>query len=584
MDRIMVEDQIARFYSGPVLKEIFTRYLKPFVFKHPQAFLEKNLDLRSLDHITVPKIQLVRVLSTIADDLWLLERWMETLPQPLQNALLRVAWKGPILAETLSSDIGCRVLETGRSDRKTLQAMFNPLKLDHFRSFWGAAGNAEFLDLPPIMKRQLQDLYPDRTGVTPVSPGQIEPSFQDENGILEILPLMIRFLKQGELETTRQGAPRAASLRRLQAVGGIQEFFRGERHSAIRYLRTEMVLDLLLICQLPAEPLNPAMALKALFQQYIQLQQYPHKRFFSHVRGMTHCRGSFRRTLHCVFWELLTGLSESEWYSIDQLLEKAALSALDLAPVDLACADRYLYVTTEWRGWGNRKRYVTPSLYDSVLVTPVLKATLFFFASFGLLDLAYDSTETSKIGGEGCLTIYDGLRAIRLTALGALITEQRSLAELATPETVVACELDVNRPFIQCSGPKQLAEVMLQPFARRVAPHRYRFDEVRFLKGCETRMDLETKIQRFNRIIGKGLPPYWETVFSDMLSKTGILKPAGEFTVFQIMVEDERAVEQLIGDRVLRSLIRLAEGRFVLVHRDDIAQLKQRLTELGYLM
>ncbi len=587
----MLEDQIGQAYSGYVLKEIHSRFFSSFITRYPDFFRSNSLDLRSLDRVSIPKTQLVRVVAIVFSNPSALDIWIQTLPEPVFQALNLVSWKGAIEIAQLEREIGCPVLEftKGKKTQTRLKDPFCLFQHHSFKSFWGAKGNTSYLDIPLVLRNGLKKVLPRPKGLALAeSPelSHLKADFEDDGRILKALPLINRFIQQSQLETTKQGIPRTRSLLRLREICRLQEFYDKQHPFELSCLRTRMIVDLLVTIGNQEKPGDSTSFLKHIFEVYQKIREYPHNWFFSHIKGMFHCRDGFNHRLHLYSWDLIKNLPENQWITVGQIREFADLTSVDLSPVERKNADRYLYITTEWQGWGNKKRYLTPQYHESVLVIPVLKATLFFFASFGLLDLVIKPPENREVtsSGKSYLTIFDGLEAVRLTETGAFVAGKRTFPVQLSKEEEVAFELDSDRLFINCSGPDQLAGISLERFAARIGPRRFLVDAGSFLKDCKDKQGLLDKISIFKKEVCSDLPPLWQQFFNRLLTRTGVLVPMDDMLVFKLSSNSVEDIDIIAGDRVLKQCILKAEGRHILVRRENVLQMKNRLEELGYLM
>ncbi|MBU2646469.1 hypothetical protein KKI24_17305 [bacterium] len=594
MDTINLEHQIDQAYSGRSLTDIHHRYFKGFLETRSDFYHRHGLNQQAFYHLSVPKKLLVRLMAAIFADLSILRGWIETLPDPVLHALNILAWEGPVDADTLESRIGCPVLTTGKTVDQGLQRVprvdFCLLQCIFFKSFWGAEGSSYSLDLPPLLRQLLKPLLPEPAGLTLVGfPTESSAEFQFKDGghVLNVLPKIYRFLEQGQLELTQQGTPRTQSINRMQKTCGLKEFYDERQATESVCLRTRMMADLLRLPAVERKPGDALQVLKNIFRQYLALRSYPHLSFLSHIKGLHHCRDAINHRLHYTNWDLLGCLPENQWLHVQQIIRFARLRGLDLSPVSKQSADRYLSITMEWQGWGNKKKVITPDRYEQALEIPLLKASLFLYASFGLLDLMYNAPENSTLrsAGKPYLSVYDGLVSVRLTELGAYIAGQRATYDFAQPSAPeMAFELDTERLFISYSIPDSLTALSLERFAHRIGPVRYKVDFVSFLKGCRNRDDVMTRIQVFKDEISDCLPPIWQAFFKTVVQRVGVLLPVDDMRVYAVPPGSDDLIDTIIRDKALRSLIFMAEGQHILIRAQDLEQFKKRLEELGFLM
>lgn len=593
MDKVLMEDQISQVYDGRRLMEIYTHFFKDFLAGNHGFFKKYKLDHQSFSRMIVSKKQLIRLLGGIFSDAPLLSQWLETCPEKAYQALYIVVWEGEQEVGTLEKKIGCSILMSAQSKEKrppqAIKTEFCLLQGRYFKSFWGAEGSVYYLDLPSTLKQQLKPFLPVPSGLTLLETGT--PSFgfvfEDQGRVLDVLPTICSFIQQDQLERTQQGNPRTKSILQLRSVCGVTEFYNQQQGSDLNCLRTSLMVHLLQITGVEAVSEDAPLFLKTVFERYLNTRTYPHLSLLSHIRGLYHSRDAVNHRLHHTTWNLLCSLPDGQWITFEQLCSFAGIQQMDLEPVLKKSADRYLYLTKKWQGWGNKKMYLTPARYEQALVIPLLKASLFLFGSFGLLDLAYDVPETSlKTGVDNPYqTIYDGLISVRLTELGAYITGRRSTLDYARQKkSDVEFNLDVDRLFITYSRPDSLIELSLDRFAKRIGSMRYKVDYSSFLKGCRNKQEVQKKIQLFKDEIGDYLPPLWQNFFESVLARAEVLQPVNDLLVYRISTHDRDLLEIIKKDRIIQNYILKAERHNILVRAEDREPLKNRLEELGYLM
>jgi len=594
MDVVMLENQINQAYSSQELRDVYDCFFQSFLEKNQGLFRELSLDPQPFSRVSIPKKELVRLVATVCLNPSVLKRWVDMLPELVYQTLYIIAWEGEQDSADLSQRIGSPILEEtiggkGPSQKK-LRRSFALFQIAFFKSFWGAEGSCVYVTLPQVMSQSLRAIFPEPPGLTLTGSDSAMDSaaaFEDGGQILEVLPVIIRFMQQGQLELTQQGTPRSRSVSRLKEVCNLSEFYKGQQPSNLGSLRTRMIVSLLSSTNLPALTDDVGLFLKNLFKAYLKNPNYPHLWVFSHIKGLYHCRGKFNDQLHIGAWDLLNCLPEGHWTTVTQLRTFACLTGKNLAPIDKKNADRYLYLTTEWQGWGNKKLYLTPGRFETALVTPALKAGLFLFASFGLLDLAYRQPENHEMTATGkpYLTVFDGLEAIRLNSLGAYITGKRVDSGYSSKQAGdLPLELDPDRLFISYSRPDPLAKISLERFASRIGLTRFKVDSRSFLKGCRNRTDLTNKIQLFKEEVCEVLPEKWQIFFNQLADRVGVVTPADDLLVFKLAPGNNELADVIATDRILTPFILKAEGKHLLVRSADLEKLKNRLEELGYLM
>ena len=352
-------------------------------------------------------------------------------------------------------------------------------------------------------------------------------------------------------------------------------------------MRTGFLADLIFSAKDSVKPAGNIAYLKDILEFFSQLRNYPHERMIHHVKGLYHSSEGFNVALRIQCQELISGLPENSWTSVFRLMKSAGIAQKNLEPVDRVYADRYLYITREWEGWGNKKHPITPMRYSQALTVPFLKAILFIYGAFGMLDLAYDMPCNDNLtsAGKSYLSVYDGLHAVRLTRLGAAVLGVTEPSLYSVPDQKdVEYRLDEDRLFISYKTPDSLSELMLEKYGYPIGRTRVKVDFASFLKGCRDRKEVVEKVEMFKREVSTHLPPVWQHFFEEIVKRADLLNPVDDMEVFQIPTEKKSQLEDIMRDKILRNYLFKAQGNYLLIRRKDLEPVQKRLAELGYLM
>lgn len=160
---------------------------------------------------------------------------------------------------------------------------------------------------------------------------------------------------------------------------------------------------------------------------------------------------------------------------------------------------------------------------------------MFLLAAFGIVDIAYNYPKNERIQKKEreYLSVFDGLRYIRLTPLGAFL-----------------------------AGLKK--------------DHAFRGETEH-----ATQADIEGKIRLFRKQVSAKPPRIWEKFLSGILNKIDPLIPEPDQSVFRLK-EYPELIELMARDEVLQKYILKAEGYHVLISAKNLYKVKKRLETFGY--
>ncbi len=293
---------------------------------------------------------------------------------------------------------------------------------------------------------------------------------------------------------------------------------------------------------------------------------------------------SYKQDAETGLIDLVKGLPVGEWVSVSNILNYAQYRDL----IKMPCwSNGYAALQYDgpspYRHGGIERQLVTADKAFVFVEKPGLLSGFFLFAALGWLDIAYETP--AGILGKDYFSAYDGLRYVRLNALGASLfgnTVEPYTPKIAT--TTQALRFDDQSLLIFCDPDNKVAETVLANYAERVSPTRFRVTADTFLTDCKTKAQLKTKINLFSKSVAPDLPSNWTTFFAELLAKAEPFTTVSNLTIFAIPADNQALIRLLAQDSVLKSLVIKAEGYRILVDTGQVAAVKKRLRELGYLL
>lgn len=139
--------------------------------------------------------------------------------------------------------------------------------------------------------------------------------------------------------------------------------------------------------------------------------------------------------------------------------------------------------------------------------------------------------------------------------------------------------------LIKVLDPESHLIVVLERYAKQVAPSLYKADEAHFISDCGNTADLEKKIQQFKNLFDQELPPIWTSFFDNLVKQSKAFSTAGkQYVLRRIDREDRRLQDIILSDVTLRKYILRAEDYLILIeqkHVDDVARI---FRSYGYIL
>lgn len=594
MDIFTLEKQLDRFYTSEKLADINKRYLTEFVKSYPEIFKDWGLVKVEYEGVYVRKKQLVRLLAIILTDRLFLPKFLRLLPAGVKKTMEIIVWEGPQDISKIEKRIDEKIIS---KNEKISPGKYTTIKTDYCifqrvrnRTYLRATKAEDRLDLPPLMRQELKTVYSPPAGydLLPLK-SSVKTRFYYKNGgrILEELPVFIKMMQHDTLKFTKTGISQKRSLTELQKRSELEEFYGNTDDKFLKTLRTELLVHMILWSGNAIQDDKPLVVLNKIFQNYQAAHCFPSLSLLSHIKGWSRTSATKQTGIHQSIISLLAQLPFKHWISLDQIKRFALLRDIDFNLVGKDEIERHLYFSTNWQGWGHAKERIGPESYQMTVAVPMLKAYFFLFSSCGLVDIAYDFPKHEIFRGKSrpYLTVFDGLKYVRLTELGSYISgqQERYISEFDQKEQTKVF-LDDNRLIIRLSRPDKFIEMILEQMANRIAKARYKVDFSSFIKGCFTRGEIEKRISLFKDKISADWPALWHDFFKRALTKAEAVKHEPEAVVYRVVAAEKEIIQLLSKDTELKNHVIKAENFYLIIKKRDLSKVKARLKCSGYLL
>ncbi len=416
-----------------------------------------------------------------------------------------------------------------------------------------------------------------------------EAEFLYESGEQDILfemPRLVAYAKQKQIKVSSKGKPNQTSLGKMQRTLNLNEFYKNSNEKILKALRTHMLAGILGNIHLASQKKEGADLVKALFNNYYLKTYLSLFGIVNYLKGTGHISEWYVHKSEQVFYDFCQELEVGRWVSKENVLSFFKFNLYEVSVISPGVAhDKlyYEYVDKEMRHYyGNRHHVDDDSHYDA-LVKPIIEGSMFLFAAFGLLDIAYDDVDVSVMG-KSCYSPYEGLRYIRLTRLGSYVFRLSSTYEAPELTNNTSLKLSKDSLTIIADESDTNAATLLQPYTERISPNRFRTEYSFFLKNCKTKKQLRDKIKLFRQIIVVDVPPYWENFFKELEAKIDPLEKAADIYVYKIPPENKVLINLIARDPDLKKYCMKGEGYHILIKKSHLSKFKNRLGSFGYLM
>lgn len=274
-------------------------------------------------------------------------------------------------------------------------------------------------------------------------------------------------------------------------------------------------------------------------------------------------------------------LSPNQWYAFEDYFLNFQLDS-EIEPFNFYIANDKIY-GEYFSSYSNSRTKVEQSkglIHEHLINMPFLKGTLFLWASFGLMDIAYDEAVTEPEFEGDMLDDYRSLKYFKLNNLGAYILELNPNYIPPKIETNDELFLSKDALVITTHEDNKKAKMLLQDYMNEVGENRYTTDYEKFMDNCYSLAELKKKILDFKVLVGD-TPSNWQAFFDEIIEKIHPVEEVEGYKIFKIK-NDPELIRLIAKDEILKKWIIKAENFHIILLEKDIYKLRKRLRQLGY--
>ena len=594
-----IDDYASRYaIEGNYTKDTIDRGLFPLVkafylkdtdpdWQNPETVENTNMLLRKK---AFTKSEMVNIAYSIFNDEEIYFAFLKTLPPIVPTIIERLVWRDYMTHKEVETFIA-KTAPNNSSSEQTGKINI-PQELVMFTTHTPGYGNnytQRDFALPKEMKQLLLKFYTQPQFVDFIPLQEIPHTtykYSAQEQIFEEIPHFISYYLLGNIKFSSSGRPVESTLGKFQKTCAIDEFYGFEKEQLSK-VRSNLIAGMLY--NLPQKDIDTDSIdiLKYFFRtQYTNL--FTVQFILTELKGWNFVAPQYDR-LHIVEGRIITILKEmpmNDWISIENLMDLLAHRAIDVKPLSIHPYDtNKLYYETENNTNEATKNYITNDSLTQFITEPFIKGSLFLFAAFGLIEIAFDEVNLTTFGTT-YYSNYDGLKYFRLTNLGAYILGHTSTFEHQnTPTQRNKLSLSNDSLMIIADGDMTaLTDKMLSAYSEKLGNTRYRVTATSFLKDCKTRKDIESKIALFKAAVNSSIPIYWDRFFKELVNNATAIK-INKFVVTYTLLKDDKELHRLVAQDIeLKQLVLKAEGFNLLVPVENQTKFKSRMKELGFVV
>ncbi len=421
---------------------------------------------------------------------------------------------------------------------------------------------------------------------------RVEHIYEDKHDILHKLPLILNFISQGHLQFNKNGTKiLVKSLKKMAKTCGISEYYENE-NKELNFLKATLIGNFF-NCIQPwemEELKDIAGFMKKRLNFYFSNKdfiEYTYRNAYDHIKNQCSYYNSaddeerVRGNLKKIFKMIPSG----KWVFIDKLAQAVFYSGIGLKIFSSRYEYNDLYIMlTSHSEFSNAERVSVRSLfYFDVIFLPLIKHVMFLFGAMGIVDIGYSAPRNRiyKLYGKPWLTVYDGLKYVRMTDLGDYVFGRKKQFKTSIKIKSSKIDIDEHRTILSIYGEDPIKHMILESIGQKINKSSYMINFQSFLKDCNTNEDVKNRIAFFRTNIAKKPPEIWENFFRDVLARINPIQEVYDTMVFRIKPNRELLL-LLTTDHILKKYIIKAENYHIIVKYSDFSKIKRRLAVLGF--
>jgi len=601
---LSVAEAVNSLYTKEALQGFYRAFLRNFILDNKDLCRRYEVPVEDTKKTTPNKTELVNAILPFFKYGELFRKMLSALPAPMPAIVEKIIWEGMQEHEDLEREFAIKIAYTNQELDKSYPSALdelNPLfylfrddytnRSDYYT--WSSTGQKKntttyrhAFSFPPVLQEQLQNFLEKPIGfnLLPIHQPELPAHvYADAEGVFSELPVALSYLQEDKLAIAESGNIGVSSFVKMRKYCSLKEFYSDDTDKYAASIRSRFIAEMLLAQgrQNFTSYTDPLAFLKQAFILYQQGRWSSFTVLF-HLKGLQKAKEQEGVNRH--LFSLLRELPLMEWVSAENLLQNVLYRNVPVQLVRESDAYNYLYFESESR-YGKNKNYTTKAQYRSLIIEPLIRGSFFLYATFGLVDIAFDLPNNPKAEkfNKKFISVFDGLKYVRLTPLGAYLCGlSKEYQVTVTPDHQIL--LDEQNLFIIYQGDNKPLLSILNKVARQAGEHLYKVDYETLLADCQTQKEVEGKINIFKQLISANPPPNWQHFFDTLKQKSFVLDSLeNEFKLFQLP-DNKELIRLVASDEFLKKSIIKGEMYFIIIPKSDITKVKNYLKKFGFLI
>ncbi len=451
------------------------------------------------------------------------------------------------------------------------------------------------LSWPLELRRIIAQYYPKPPEAELIGLNTIDPNclvYQEGAAtIFKEIPFLLNYLSQNNIKVTRRNRPTYNTVPKMQRILGLAEFFPNSSYKSLKHLRSRLIAGLLVhLKPTPKTKIDPPTFIKETLVRKIYMDRYypSATTILQYLKGI----GSLE-TNHCypIEPEILAYLKTfpiDQWVDYENVKTHNKYYFNHFIPITPYIAREQLYFEyyqkeDQTRSYPQYKHFINENRIFPGLITPFLKGVFFFFATYGVFDIAYQEPDAQTLG-QTYYSPYDELKFVRLTHFGAYVLSLKETYEPPEVKPAYQITLSDHSLTFYLDQENEVIDNLMASYTQKIGARRFQTNAQLFLNDCTSDKDLKNRITFFKHSVGNDLPKNWVDFFASLENRIHPLTKITTYEVFKIPSHQKELAQLLALAPKFRSYILKADNYHLLIPKKLVDQFKTDLKAHGYLM
>ena len=591
-----LRDAIDKNYKNDELMRLFPKsFLSEFIIKNTEELNKTEINIQDILKGS-KKRSLVVFFSEILMNQTLFKNMLVIAGEDFGKILEFLLWNHGAYVYEIEEKFNIKIIEKEeqyyRRDSFRLTPWYLMFSQRETYSYYGKDSEL-YLCLQDEIKQCLYPYYTTEedyflTGKP--SPPKAQFTFEKHDKIAKELTIYLKLVDQGKITySSKNNAPLKSTINKIQKAFTFSEFYNSneKKCAELNSLKTSLILSILCYIKKNKSTTDSKSIIRESLLNLLDIYDPSDFNFlFKHLTRVDFyydCNKHIGKSIK----NILKSLPINSWVTIDEVFKYSDLNELPLNPLSIGRYRTRMQFKYK-KGNSTYDRYNThvDITHENKVVLgkePIIKGFFFLCGAFGLIDIAYDFPKSEGFTTDsGYISIYDGLKAIRLNPFGAYVmfrSKDYKLKGSESEESVV--EFDDKNLIVTMSKEDPFKKLVFDGFGTQLSKKRYLITHQSMHKGCKTKEELVSKIESLKKECKKNLPSNWSLFLDQVTAQFKPLEKQSEYEVYQI--ENDKKLLQIIAqDQTIRKYILKAENYKILIKKKDVEKIKIAFEKKGY--